>query len=1048
MNLGTMRKPAAIFAAVALLLGLLAAVGFTAAGETVYEPLFDFEGEGTLASNNQAQMLASTETQAPLGGVRSLKLTFSDGVVDPIAYNDTAPGASAQGYTGFVLRMKTTSAQQGLFRISSGGLFFSKQIVFLDTQGNDVTDSCQEVPAQDFVSVPENFDGYIFVPFAGEYSGAAFDPAAAPTFPLLVWFYGAGWNNAEVWVDNIGYYKGTGYDEVVAAMPAPERLYQAITSFEDGQFFGGNAMGNTPLSLEESKPLSGERSLKITTKDEPGQNRLYADGVKGAAGFDGFVLRMQTQAAPGAALAFVPRHGAEVWPALGDGVVFLDADGRDVTPEDSSLGDAVKIPENFNGYVFVPFAGDRTDPAFTSDMDFNLLVHMFACSSWGDEVLFDDFGFYRGEPQKVIGQMPLPNDNVDYPDATGELSHMLMDFEGSESVPFGYDTAMGVEVSIDTSGALNGQGNNSLCLQIDERTTDLAFPLAANLPDPKPVGFDGLMLRVKTDAAAPFMLEVYALQKETEIMMSGSALLLNANGRRMTTENTATGVTLPAGFDGYVVVPFAPQFLAKSAYTLYLKWNGPAAVGGSVVHVDSLVYYKGVQYQEIIEEFAPGSIDYTPEEGDPTIPTGTVSHLLFDFEQAEYIPIDPADPESKEKIQQGDNEIVAGVEMHLSLEQEEPLHGEQSMKIEVGELSSAQPWTYVDLGLPTEKPDGFDGIMLGIRTNAFENAILGLWLRPEDGTEQYPTSFGGCLYTRGGRLVTGMDPAIDTGWHGFYLPDQFNGFAFFPFPEDFMADQPYHIILALVGTSNFTDSTTLIDSIGYYKGDDYLAVIEEVAPGSMEGGDEVTIDGDPQYNETYDIRLNPFIEGVLPTSAVLEAERVELTDAHFTALQQVNPDARLYSLLNLYLMDTRGQNVELNVPVELTFGIPYGLNPFTTRILQLQEDGSFLEMDVFLNDMTSMSFYATELGTFALADGFAPLEGELTDLWNQIHTKGEQDVNEGPGEQPEEQPGEQPGEETDVPATGGRTAAAVLLPCAAVAAGLVYGTGRRRRPTR
>lgn len=944
----------------------------------VYQAAIDFEGEATMASNS-GTMVATTEAQDPLSGIKSLHLEFSDNVSHSIAYNDVVPGAGSTDFTGFVMRLQSTSDKAGLFRVSSGGYYFTKSIILMDTNGK-ITNP-EAVASQDFIYIPAGFDGYVFVPFAGEFSGATFD-ASAETFPVLIWFSLDGWSNSTAVLDNLGYYKGTDYAAISEQMPKPECLYQEITGFEDGQFFGGNAMGNTPLSMEEAKPLSGERSLKITTKNETGQNRLYADGIKGSEGYDGFVLRLQTNAQEGAAIGIVPRH-EDIWPALGDGVTLIDVDYNDVTTPTSSAGDAIFIPEDFDGYLFVPFSGDRVSPKYTSDMDFNLLIHMYACSSWGDEVIFDNFGFYRGNPLDVINQMPNQNDIREYPNPTGTLTHMLFDFEQmtNDTIPFDYDKNNDITVEIDTNTVFDGHGTNSMKINFPALSTDVSLPLVAVLPDLKPVGFDGFIMRMKNTATVPVNYEIYASQQGKEIFLGGSATLLNKNGVVVVAENTPTGVVVPAEFDGYIICPFASAFISKSGYTLYLKINGTVGLQNSEIILDTIAYYRNAGYKDIIEELAPGTVEI--EQGDPSIPTGINSHILFNFEDATIT--------EQGSLIQGSNTIIPAGDANITfdIEMENALHDSRSLKVSIGELPAGVPWTYMDIDLPTEKPSDFDGIMLRLKTDAFENAVLAMWIRPNEGGELYPVEFGGKICTKNANIVN-MDPAIDTGWKGFYLSDQFNGYAFYPFPDGFSGTGAYHILIAMVGANNYSGSTTFIDSIGYYKGDDLVSVIEEIAPGSIDSEEDDITTEESLYDKIYDIRLNPFISGVLPSTAVVKAKCLDVTDTHIISAMKICENAQIFNLLQIDLFNTRGEKIALQTPVELTIGIPYGMNPKTTRILQWK-DNAFVELEVFRSDINHLSFYTSELGTYALVDGFEPWDDEYTQLLQEINTKGEQD---------------------------------------------------------
>ncbi len=965
--------------------------------------ILDFEDGNKQFQNPGAGLTLDLEETTPLIGSKSLKLsagTFSSNV-NTFAVVDKN---LQSGYDGFILRLKT-DAKAGAFltltadpRVDGGQRAeFYKNVKLLDTQGQDVTPDLATDDAWKAIILPEAFDGYILLPFSGTANDVVFD-ATVPYNLTLALVMEDKWKDTTTCLDNFGYYKGEDIPSILQAI-APQKEAYAILDFEDGNKGFQSPGAGLTLDLEETAPLIGRRSLRLTAGEFSSNVNTFAVVDKNLqSGYDGFILRFKTNAQAGAFLALMadPRVDGGQRAEFYKGVRLLDTQGQDVTP-DPAIDDAWKaiiLPEAFDGYIMIPFSGTANDVAFDPVVPYNLTLALIQDDKWKDTVsCLDSLGYYRGDDVATILQAIAPQ----------EAAYALMDFEDGKK-QF-QSPGAGLTLDVEETAPLIGEKSLKLSTGTFSSNVNTFAVVDKNLRE----GYDGFILRFKTDAKAGAFLALTAdprVDGGQRAEFYKNVKLLDTQGQDVTpdtaTDDAWKAIILPEAFDGYILLPFSGTandvaFDPMVPYNLTLaliqddKWKDAAS------YLDNLGYYQGEDIAKILTDLAnsrasdPESSEPV-EEGEPPEPTGEVSHVLLDFEDqdASVLTLEKDAPASS------------------SIETENPLIGAASFKWEVGDLAG-RSWTYCsfEAGLA---PVGFDGVIIRVKTNAFENAVFGFLADDRVTGERFSLGDGAYVITKNGNPIP-MNPASDTAWHGAFLPDQFNGYVIVPFSSAFTGQHSFGITLGMIGESLASDSVTYLDTIAFYKGTDFKKIIEEIAPGSIVEGedDDLLKEEDLLYDENTDIRATPFIQGVLPANTKLTVERVaNAKEDYQAALDTINPDAFIYDVFDIHFVNSRGEEVDNTGVLELRVGIPYGLDARTVRLLTT--DGTTAELlDTTTEKRLHISGFVSGACKLILAYGFEPQADDVEEILDKLNNWKSEESQEQPGD-PSSDPS---GNETD-----------------------------------
>lgn len=228
------------------------------------------------------------------------------------------------------------------------------------------------------------------------------------------------------------------------------------------------------------------------------------------------------------------------------------------------------------------------------------------------------------------------------------------------------------------------------------------------------------------------------------------------------------------------------------------------------------------------------------------------TQVIFDFENGQPFVNDQARPDV----------------MVPSLAKDGALAGSGSLKIDISAFT--QGWDYVTNNAETYFPDGtgYDGYVLRVKTNMQEqDQGMGFFKIIVDG-DYGRAEFGGDvkLIDTKGNDVTPDDASGAAGaWLCFTMPGDFDGYVFLPFSGNLGSSQfdPSKTKMFLIGGVNanggtqWDGSTTLVDSIGYYKGTDYNAIISELSAASAPASDTAAQNTDTAAQSDNGAASNP-----------------------------------------------------------------------------------------------------------------------------------------------------------------------------------------------
>ena len=173
------------------------------------------------------------------------------------------------------------------------------------------------------------------------------------------------------------------------------------------------------ISRETATPLIGTGSLRLDMQQIPEawDYVYYFLGEEGGyfasgAGYDGYVMRLKTDLTANATFKLMVDGSFEKgthWGGraeFGGGVMLLDMDGNDVTPENATdlagAWNGFHMAAGFDGYVFLPFSGNLVGSIFDAALT-NSYILGFVTPTWSDATVWiDQFGYYKGTDYAAI----------------------------------------------------------------------------------------------------------------------------------------------------------------------------------------------------------------------------------------------------------------------------------------------------------------------------------------------------------------------------------------------------------------------------------------------------------------------------------------------------------------------------------------------------------------------------------------------------------------------------------------------------------------------
>jgi len=147
------------------------------------EPLLinDFE-TNIFASGNSDQITVSQEIVNQLNGLASMKVDASAISGWQYIYDNTSAFPDGMEYDGFIFRLKSgANVENALFSMFIDGTgfpraYFMNDVRLLDLSKNQ-TKTATYHDGWGAIELPEDFDGYVYMPFSGTKGQTAFDPS-------------------------------------------------------------------------------------------------------------------------------------------------------------------------------------------------------------------------------------------------------------------------------------------------------------------------------------------------------------------------------------------------------------------------------------------------------------------------------------------------------------------------------------------------------------------------------------------------------------------------------------------------------------------------------------------------------------------------------------------------------------------------------------------------------------------------------------------------------------------------------------------------------
>ncbi len=833
--------------------------------------------------------------------------------------------------TGIMFRMKLendsskTDHSMALLLKQDGlinATWLASGAVLFNTDGEVITTASSNLEFK----IPVGFDGFVFLPFEtansdlvyapGQYSNYSNNPTkmvdVAKDYNLRFMFGSSvgdsSWDKVTVTLDDICYYSGTsqadnlslikslGYTGITA-VAQPER-YSFPLIFDDlfMPFTGinnvyDNAEHQTNTGIElvgDSEAMNGTKSVKISTI-RSGNTRTESNFVKmsGINGFtaDGFggntgvMLRLKiagdkTQASHQFALRLM-QEGVAQATNLGSAAVLYDLNGNMVVTQTVNL--TADIPANFDGYVFMPFAGAQSytvteagsydkysthpDSMVNLSKDFTMAL-FFGDDTWnGCEVYIDDITLYTGSDQaehleliKLLGYKGITA--VAQPSLYTlpfTFEDEIMPFVGVNNI---YDNAehqtdSGIEL-VGGSEAMNGTKSIKFeTIRSGNSRTESNRIKMAGINGFSTTDFSkctGIMMRIKitgnkTKDTQPFSLRFWQEGVMSPTALGRKAKIYNTEGYEIATNATNILTNLPANFDGYIFMPFeGAQSLTVTIPGFYDNYStypnsmvdlskefemifflGDSTWNGCQLYIDDVKLYSGDKHIDILKS------DYSNIKA---IQQPDFYQLPITFDKGLRPWLETLDDGMKVW-----KEGKYGTAAALTYESTS-ISNRDGIVINFAD-DVAQESNYYTSNAPVKVEAGSKGFMIRLKTNAKATATFAM--RTGNNVEDEDEIIFGkpaLLFDKNGNSV---DEAIGGAfWRGVYLPDEFDGFIFVPFSEGFVQalntytqnidgwkfeNQIRNLQLLFFGDM-WTGSKVEIDYIGTYSDNQYLQWME------------------------------------------------------------------------------------------------------------------------------------------------------------------------------------------------------------------------------
>ena len=759
------------------------------------------------------------------------------------------------------------------------------------------------------------------------------------------------WSGCEVYIDDMDYYSGNTHIDHInkllelgyapTAVPQPEKYTLPLTFEEkynpfvqvDNVYDNSDHWVNEGVGLiSDDNVLNGNYSLKIDAiRDGNSRTEVSWAKMKGNPDFSksdfskvsGIMLRLKvTGSSSNDALPFAIRiyQSGLNHTCLGNNAMLYDLEGNVIAHNNRTL--AVNLPADFDGYVFLPFktaqsltvtvAGFydsyQTYPDNLADLskDFQMFLYMNGEKWSGCEVYIDDISYYSGNNHadhlshiKGLGYSGITA--VAQPERYSfplNFDDLFMPFTGVNNI---YDATehqsdSGIKLT-GKSEALNGTESVKFeAIKKGNSRTETNWVKMSGINGFSADGFGGMtgiMMRVKIKGdtgndSHPFALRFKQSGVKEATTLGRGAALYDLKGNKIAVTTTTLKIDLPAGFDGFVFMPFSEaQSLSVTVPGSYDKYEtypenmvdlskdytmivylGNSSWNGLEVYIDDMTIYTGNEHSDHIELIK--SLGY---KGITAVPQPSRYSFPFTFDDG-IMPFT------------GVNNIYDAAEHQSSTgivltDKSEALIGTASAKFEAIKAENSRTESNrvkmaAVKGFSTKDFSKITGVMMRVKiANDTSEKSHPFALRMWQSGVANPTSLG-----RGAKLydLEGYGISAKTNNLNINLPAGFDGYVFMSFEQaqsltvtvpgsyDKYATYPESLVdlskeftmAVYLGDSSWNGTTVYIDDVQFYSGDEHINILKEKYDG-------IKAVQQPQCYElplTFDTGMRPWLPAV------------------------------------------------------------------------------------------------------------------------------------------------------------------------------------------
>ncbi len=524
-------------------------------------------------------------------GSRGMKITQVNTQKSASVAVNFGASSAAQNFDGFKIRIKTNKNADLLIKTEDTAHrpMYAKAIYYLASSAGKAYSYRASSDSASLVQLEAGFDGWIYIPFT------SFNQVKLSEI-YRVWFVPELTNETgtEFLIDDIVLYKGS--PQVINDTPIdfkrvlPNRPVNAILDFDDctsteemtKKLKISKATG--AKAVLDTETAQNKNSCKFSFADNGGEITAMTEFAKNAyfSEITGFSFWVKASDAAESVKLLYKLETNEHRPVKRGAVYYLaDKNGRVISRKASADESAlISIPAGYEGWVYIPFSSIY--PMNIEEL-YRIWFIFTASEKASDSVWIDSISCYTDNP--VTTNNDIIND-FDYYSSTADI---LLDSvfqtsaqSGSFSIESAYrDGKSGKSLRIKTSGggykfifsSENRNEYNGFMFYIKNASKETA----RLLPQTDSAGRDSFI-----PGKAYYTEDIYTGAVEMKRFESVIA--------------EAGNVEIPAGFEGYIYLPYSSAYpsLLKNIDRLNAFWLTvpPKIAANAEVYIDTLAFYK------------------------------------------------------------------------------------------------------------------------------------------------------------------------------------------------------------------------------------------------------------------------------------------------------------------------------------------------------------------------------------------------------------------------------------------------------------------------